>query len=183
MARRKNVIVCPWAASDRVGRQTLTVPVYGGRHIGALATMGSVGVSNQSVEIDVRTVDGLLDASDRATRPVTFIRCDVVGHEAAVLTGAARTLDTHRPAVLVEIEQRHQSSPIRATFEMMGSYGYEAYFIRASSLWALSSFDLERDQLSMVPDGFVPYSMPRNYVHYFLFVRPGTDLTGLVSAA
>jgi len=183
MTRRRNVFVYQAAASDREGSQRLTVPVYHGRGLGALATLGDVGVSKQVVDVEVRTVDGLLEERDRLTGPLSFIRCDVVGHEASVLAGAAETLRAHRPALLVEIEQRHQRSPIQETFDLLAGFGYEGYFVRGHALLSLSSFDLQRDQLSLVPEGFVPYGMPVDYVHYFLFVRPGTELTDVSPTA
>lgn len=179
VGRRKSVVVCPWAASDHRGRQALAVPVHRGRHLGALATLGSVGVSTDAVEIDVRPLDDALSDDGHDARGVAFIRCDVVGHEASVLAGAAQTLRTSQPALLVEIEQRHQDSPVQGTFDLLQGHGYEGYFLRSSSLFPLESFDLERDQLSRVPAGFVPYGMPEGYVHYFLFVRPGTELGAL----
>lgn len=173
---RRNVSVYQVAASDHEGNERLAAPVYQGRGLGALATLGDVGVSNQTVDVEVRTVDGLLAERARPAGPISFIRCDVVGHEASVLAGAGRTLRAHQPALLVEIEQRHQRSPIQETFDLLAGFGYEAYFVRGHSLVGLSSFDVQRDQLSLVPEGFVPYGMPAGYVHYFLFVRPGTDL-------
>jgi FkbM family methyltransferase len=179
-ARRTNVVICPWAASDHGGSERLTVPVFGGRDLGALATLGRSAETTHTVDVDVRTVDGMLARDGGTTRRVTFVRCDVVGHEAAVLAGAAHTLRTHQPALLVEIEQRHQPTPIRDTFDMLGSHGYQGYFIRRDSLVPLAMFDLQRDQLSLVPDGFVPYGMPADYVHYFLFVHPATASAGRV---
>ena len=39
--------------------------------------------------------------------PISFIKCDVEGHEFAVLRGAERLLARSKPALLVEIEERH----------------------------------------------------------------------------
>lgn len=174
VGRRANVAVCAWAASAESGRRTLTVPVYDGRELGALATLGALDVPSQSVVIESRTVDDLVDGAGAG--PVAFIRCDVVGHEAAALRGGQRCLRRDRPAVFVEIEQRHQEKPIQATFDYLLAFGYEGYFLRAGAFLPLASFDLARDQLSFLTADFVPYGMPAGYVHYFLFVRPGTDL-------
>jgi FkbM family methyltransferase len=178
MARRRNVTVCPWAASAELGRRTLAVPVYEGHRLGALATLGGVSVAHESVEIDSRPLDTVLARRD-ADRPVTFLRCDVVGHERAVLEGAAGIIAAHHPSVFVEIEQRHQPGPVTATFDYMAGLGYEGLFLRNGSFFPMADFDLQRDQLSFVTADFVPYGMPAGYVHYFLFVRPGTSLDGL----
>jgi FkbM family methyltransferase len=172
--RQANVTVCAWAASAEPGRRTLTVPVYEGRALGALATLGELDVPSQSVSIESRTVDDLFDDAD--ARPLSFIRCDVVGHEAAALRGANGCLRRDRPALFVEIEQRHQEAPIQATFDHLQGLGYDGYFLRAGTFFPLESFDPERDQLSFLTSSFVPYGMPAGYVHYFLFVRPETDL-------
>jgi len=178
MVGRPNVTVCPWAASAQTGRQTLTVPVHEGHRLGALATLGDVPVASDSVEIESRTVDALIEGSDRG-RPLTFLRCDVVGHERSVLEGAARTLRTYQPSLFVEIEQRHQAPPVNETFNWLRDRGYEGYFLRNDSFLPIELFNLERDQLAFLTSDFVPYGMARGYVHYFLFVRPGTDLDGL----
>jgi FkbM family methyltransferase len=178
MAGRSNVTVCPWAASARPGRQVLTVPIFEGHRLGALATLGGVSVAGDAVEIDVRTVDDLLDGIDGRPK-VTFIRCDVVGHEAAVLAGADRTLRTDQPALFVEIEQRHQSAPIEGTLDRLRELGYAGYFLRRDAFFPVASFDVQRDQLSLIPSTFVPYGMPVGYVHYFLFARPDTALERL----
>jgi FkbM family methyltransferase len=178
MAGRPNVSVCPWAASERAGSQTLTVPVHHGHRLGALATLGNLSVVSDSIEIQSRTLDDLL-AGVVPAGPVTFIRCDVVGHERAVLAGADRTIRAHHPCLFVEIEQRHQSGPIGETLQHLARRGYEGYFLREGSFLPVESFDLERDQLSFLTSDFVPYGMPAGYVHYFLFVPPGTSLDGL----
>jgi FkbM family methyltransferase len=177
-ARRGNVTVCPWAASAQAGGATLTVPVFEGHRLGALATLGDVSVAGESVGIESRTLDDLLDGRDDP-RPVSFIRCDVVGHERAVLEGAHRTLGTHGPSLFVEIEQRHQSRPVAETLELVRDHGYDGYFLRAGSFFPVAEFDVDRDQLSFLTSEFVPYGMPSGYVHYFLFVRPATVLDGL----
>jgi FkbM family methyltransferase len=190
VGRRGNVTICAAAASDRAGRQMLKVPVYRGHQLGALATLGQAPehsravVAVAAVAVDMITIDELLepatDGRGGLQGGLRFIRCDVVGHEAAVLTGADRTLRTLRPAIWVEIEQRHQPRPIQETLDRLMAYGYEGYFARHRQLVPLNAFDLERDQLQFVGPDFVPFHMPLNYVHYFLFVPPKTDLGSLL---
>jgi FkbM family methyltransferase len=171
--RRRNITVCPVAASDRNGRRHLSVPVYRGHRLGALSTLGAPPpVASTTFDVDVRTVDDLLGGVDLAARPVTFLRCDVVGHEYEVLAGASRTLTSCRPSLLVEIEQRHQERPVEETFDRLASLGYRGFFLDGQDLRPLADFDVERHQLALVPNTFVPYDMPEGYVHYFLFVTP-----------
>ncbi len=180
-ARRANIRLCPGAASDQPGRHALAVPVYRGHRLGALATLGAATVTAEQIEVDLVTVDGLLGQDTNRAAEVSFIRCDVVGHEAAALTGAQGVIRDHRPALLVEIEQRHQAGPIQETIDHLLGHGYDGYFVRYRRLVPVEQFDLQRDQMAFVGPEFVPYSMPPGYVHYFLFVRPGTYLDDLVA--
>jgi FkbM family methyltransferase len=176
---RPNIMLCAGAASDHAGRQILAVPVYRGHRLGALATLGKPAPASEPVEIDVVMVDSLLSEADRALG-VDFIRCDVVGHEDAALAGAEATIRGHRPALFVEIEQRHRADPVQTTLDRLLGYGYDGYFVKGPRLVPLAQFDLEKDQLAFLDATFIPYGMPPAYVHYFLFVRPGTDLRELV---
>jgi FkbM family methyltransferase len=176
--RRPNVTVCPWAASAEAGSRTLTVPIHEGHRLGALATLGDVAVAGETVAIESRTVDGLL-AGREGGRPLSFLRCDVVGNERAVLAGADQTLRAYQPTLFVEIEQRHQPRPVQETFDHLGRLGYDGWFLRGGTFRPIAAFDLQRDQLAFVTSDFVPYGMPAGYVHYFLFVRPGAPLDGL----
>ena len=55
--------------------------------------------------VELTTLDALVDGLglDR----LAFVKVDVEGAEGALLDGAARTLARHRPALLLEIEDRH----------------------------------------------------------------------------
>ncbi|MER6996991.1 FkbM family methyltransferase [Streptomyces sp. NPDC000410] len=110
-----NVTVHRTALGERAQRQgTMSVPrrrllpVHGRAYL----TEGASGpgpnvefTGSRPVATPVRTVDGLCHhmGLDR----VDFIKADVEGAEAAVLSGARNTLLRHRPALLLEIEDRH----------------------------------------------------------------------------
>jgi hypothetical protein len=79
------------------------------------------------------------------------MKCDVEGHELAVLRGAEQTLRRCLPTILIEIEQRHQGGDIRETFAFLTDLGYGGHFLRDRDLCALEEFDLDRDQ--RVPRG------------------------------
>jgi FkbM family methyltransferase len=168
--RRGNVTVHPLAVSDRAGAATLRVPVHHGHRIDALASLEPVPSAEQdSCQVPVTTLDTLL-AGEPA---VSFVKCDVEGHEQQVFVGAARLIDRCRPVVLTEVEQRHRDDDIAATFGLFTAAGYRGWLVRPDSLRPLADFDVARDQLAFLGQEFVPYSMPAGYVCDFLFCPPG----------
>jgi FkbM family methyltransferase len=179
--RLRNVTVHPVALSDRSGSGTLNVPVVRGRRVGTLASLTVPswhdGLEHIAVAVDLRPLDALLPADGP---PVSFVKVDVEGHELAVLRGAAATLRS-LPAMLVEIEQRHQTTDIRATFEHIRAMGYIGFALGSRALMPLDEFDVARDQLAFFTGEKAPgRAVPSAYIHDFLFVRPGTEVSRLL---
>ncbi len=90
------------AASERAGKAYLEInPHHPGDH----------KLADHGIAVSAVTIDGLMAA--RKWPPVGLIKIDVQGAEARVLKGARRTLERHRPALFVEIEdgglRRHGS--------------------------------------------------------------------------
>ena len=174
-ATRPNVRFHAVALSARPGSAELVVPRAEGRPDVALATLEQRPGDADRVEVPVETLDRAL--ADRR-RPVAFVKCDVEGHERAVLEGAAELLEKDAPTLLVEIEQRHQQDDIRETFRLLDEIGYDGYAVRSDGLAPVAEFDLERDQLRFVRAAPDATAMPSDYVNDFLFVsrRRSLDL-------
>ncbi|WP_079063413.1 FkbM family methyltransferase [Streptacidiphilus griseoplanus] len=109
-----NVTVHRTALGERSHQGTMSLPrrrllpVHGRAYL----TEGATGPGpntefavSRPVPTQVRTVDELCDRL--RLRKVDFIKADVEGAEAAVLAGARNTLLRDRPALLLEIEDRH----------------------------------------------------------------------------
>jgi FkbM family methyltransferase len=172
---RGNVTVHALALSDAAGTTSLQLPVFHGHAIDALATVGRVtSAPSVSVDVAVRTLDDML-ADEHG--PVSFVKCDVEGHEHHVLRGGLRVIREHRPVIVVEIEQRHREDPISSTFGMLSDLGYSAYYLTEDGIRDLETFDVQRDQLAYLSDGFVPYGMPAGYVNDFLFVPSEREMS------
>jgi FkbM family methyltransferase len=80
------------------------------------------------VDIEIQTLDGLC-ASAGLTR-LDFIKIDVEGAELRVLEGGQRTIETYRPALLVEIEDRHAERFRSSAADVVGwltGRGYAMY--------------------------------------------------------
>lgn len=168
--RRGNITVHPLAVSDRSGTAVLRVPVRDGQPVDALATLeGSQSEQGQDCEVSLRTLDEVLAGERR----VSFLKCDVEGHEQRVFDGAARTLGQDRPVVFAEVEQRHRDDPIENTFAFFTDAGYRGWFVAESELRPLAEFDLARDQLGPLEGRLLPGGRPHGYVNDFLFLPPG----------
>ncbi|WP_017595451.1 FkbM family methyltransferase [Nocardiopsis potens] len=102
------------ALGAREGGAVMSVPVRRGLpvHGRAFVTDGASGkgpneefAGERAVPVSVRTVDGLVESGELGR--VDFVKADVEGAEPLVLEGAEKTLERYRPALLLEIEDRH----------------------------------------------------------------------------
>jgi FkbM family methyltransferase len=85
--RDREVVI--WVPRDSSGSGTLTRP--SGRTTRAMPT-----------SVRLQTLDEALD--DARLTGLMVIKLDVEGHETAVLRGGARTLQSHRPAIVCEVD-------------------------------------------------------------------------------
>ena len=169
--RRGNITVHSLAVSDRSGSETLRIPVHRGHPIDALASLEpSRRPDEDNCRVSLCTLDGLLARERR----VSFLKCDVEGHEQRVFEGATRILHRDHPVVLTEVEQRHRADPIENTFGFFARAGYRGWFLAKDGLRPLEEFVITRDQLDFLDDRFLPYGVPKGYVCDFLFCPPGT---------
>lgn len=123
------------AASDTSGTSTLWLP-GGGR--GAEGRASLVHQGGQPVPVRTVTVDSL------GLTGVRFIKVDVEGHEAAALRGAAVTIQRDSPALLVELETRHQE--IDAVTGLLAGWGYQGSVLHRGRWVPLADFDLVAHQ-------------------------------------
>jgi FkbM family methyltransferase len=162
-----NLEVHPVALSDSAGTARLYVPVEHGDTIGAVGSLVQPrGGDCETVDVETTRLD---DALGDAAARVSFIKCDVEGHELAVLRGAERILTEARPSLLVEIERRHAGERMEETFEYLASLGYEGFAVRPEGPAPLAEFDVERDQLAFLGQDFETGTMPPGYVNDFYF--------------
>jgi FkbM family methyltransferase len=134
------------------------------------------GDAHATVTVQTKRLNDTLGPD--AERPISFVKCDVEGHELAVLRGAEAVLE-RRPVVLIEVEQRHQDNPIEDVFDLFARHGYEGYVMEGASLRPLAEFDVVRDQVAFLRPYAVFTAAPAGYLHNFLFVAADTDVTSL----
>jgi FkbM family methyltransferase len=72
---------------------------------------------------------------------VGFIKIDVEGHEKAVLEGAAKTIDSNRCNLLIEMEERHCQGVVQNVKELFESKGYVGFFADKNEILSIEFFN------------------------------------------
>jgi FkbM family methyltransferase len=168
-AGKPEIAIHATALSSHPGAGTLTIPVddRGIEHDASATIEGAGFAQSRNVAVPLRTLDSF------DFREVRLIKIDVEGHEYGVIEGAAATLASSRPALLVEIEQRHSARPIGAVFDKITSYGYQGFFLEQGRLNTLEKFDLTRHQ------AMSDFGVSRDaYINNFLFLHQSPVAAG-----
>jgi FkbM family methyltransferase len=135
----------PYAVSDRRGTAKLRLPYGhdGSRKYGR-ATIDpdnrfdpEVIARTEEIEVETRRID------DYELPDVGFIKIDVEGHELAVLGGAEATLARHKPNLLIECNDEHQSDAVKRLSEWLDIHEYSAVFLDDRALRPINEY--ERD--------------------------------------
>jgi hypothetical protein len=128
--------------SDKEGEDDLFIPVENGKLQTGLATLNKKNQGEGNIrKVKTRRLDDML--RERNQR-VSFIKCDVEGHELEVFRGASDILKSDRPNLLIEIEQRHFDAPIESRFKFFQENGYIGFFLSyANGAKQLKKVDLD----------------------------------------
>jgi FkbM family methyltransferase len=165
------------------GLATIYVPQHDGRNVLTRASLiadanGDVPLAEYTV-----TVVGL----DRLVDHADLLKVDVEGRELDVLRSGAKLLESSRPIVVVEVEQRHHGrAEAQEVFDHLAAMGYQGFFVRnvapQPSLHPLSEFDFDADQGidSAKPIGG---DAEGTYINNFIFVQPDAVDTLRAAAA
>lgn len=150
------------ALSSRSGAANLHIPIdkSGIEHDASASIENSCLGLVRDQSVPLQTLDSFKFEN------ITLIKIDVEGHEYSVIEGAALTLTSSRPALLIEIEQRHITRPISEVFEKIQSFGYIGFFMMAEKLVPLDNFDVARHQPMEQFGG-----SKTGYINNFLFLH------------
>jgi FkbM family methyltransferase len=168
---QRPLVVHPAALSRAAGKAQLWVPEIDGRTYAERAFLSErPPLGAKPVEVRLATLDGELGAD--ASR-VAFIKCDVEGHESAVLAGAPETLEHSRPAILVEVEERHCGRPLDEALHDLVPDDYSAWAVTTRGLRPAGDIDIEREHRA--PLRAAGHATPGpEYVNDFLLLPGGT---------
>jgi len=147
--------------SSETGEGELCIPFDGNEMLSGYASLGRHQDNEQVRKVNVDTLDHFL--KDRQKR-ISFIKCDVEGHELEVFKGAIDILQKDRPNLLIEIEQRHVSAPIADHFTFFDGMGYQGFFLddngKVCNLNSTSIDELSAGQISG----------QNRYINNFIFI-------------
>lgn len=148
---RPKTRVFPIALSDRIGTQTIRIPLIAGKAVTTRATLESdvqeVGqTGSEEITIQTSTIDAF--AEHENLKDVGLIKIDVEGHELHVVRGAVKTLQSFKPVLMIEMEQRHHTQPLKDVIAEVEKLGFAGYYLDVVA-WALkpvSSFSVDQFQ-------------------------------------
>jgi FkbM family methyltransferase len=166
-----NLQIISFGLSSSTGTLTMRRP-----HVGSGGAtfyfLGEAVEGMEELKVPVTTLDEFLGDHDD---PVSFIKCDVEGHEHDVFLGAERTLKTHMPTLLFEsgraVEEKDE------LFRYLVDLGYDGYFFHVTP----------KDHNTYLHRGrghYIHYSEHANHPHCrpsvfhrnYFFVPQGTQL-------
>ena len=116
-------------------------------------------VQVREIEVPIRTLDSFRLAN------VGFIKIDVEGHEPAVLRGARALLAASHPALLMELELRHNPTVFEDVWSLLDPLGYRMLACTREGLVAV-----DRSRMAEIQKGR-PEPNP-DYLYNFVFAPP-----------
>ncbi|MGC4189964.1 MAG: FkbM family methyltransferase [Thermomicrobiales bacterium] len=166
---RLPVDVVETALSDHSGVATMRIPKLHGYEKTALSSLettvqASADVAIETRDVPVRTLDEVMSVY---AKPVSFIKIDVEGHELPVLAGAEGTIRTHKPAILIEInDDLGGERSATDVFAWIVAQGYHGEFLEDGRYRRpISAFDVTRHQTAASDD-----VLSDAYVNNFIFL-------------
>ena len=156
--RYPNIETYNLALSDRDGTAEFLVPKAGFNFptaaVVSTAEQLPVGdpVGYRQLTLPVRRLDHL--ASELNLVDVSFVKCDVEGHELPVMRGAQTLLESQLPVISLEIlrEKWPVGNPLKsAVAQFLASMGYQAYQIKLGTLVGVEEFDPKIENFLFLP--------------------------------
>lgn len=123
--------------SDQQGQATLSRNLA---HLGGASIARDLPDADDSFTIPLTTLDAYID--EHADRPVSFIKCDVEGHEPEVFRGGMLTLRRDRPTLLFELHDKQvRESDL---FEQLESIGYACFYLHEGRQNSIGTLEANR---------------------------------------
>ena len=134
----KNVELFCCGVSEIAGEAVMEIPSFkkGGDnfYMARIVSGENRGANgNKRIQVRLRSLDEILLGSKSQ---IKFIKCDVEGHELAVVKGARTVIEKFRPAWLIEVsyDPDEIGSPSNELFSILRSYGYKVFWFNGDNL-------------------------------------------------
>lgn len=133
----KNVELVNCGVSEINGSASMDIPLYesGGENFyEAMIVDENTDSSLRRVRVNLKTLDSLF--SEWPYNDISFIKCDVEGHELQCIKGAADIIKSSKPAWLIEIsgDPDDLTSTAYETFKLLNEKGYKAFWFDGTNL-------------------------------------------------
>lgn len=162
------------AVSSSVGVAELVVPKSRSGHV--LASLHPRLRRENGDQVDVFNVKTVTIDSLQLSK-VDFIKIDVEGFEDDVIKGAELVLDTHKPIILCEIEERHNPGGLDRINKYLSEKGYEGYFFKSNQMHDIQDFCIDKYQ--NYAESHTKTEQNRSnidYINNFMFIHRERDL-------
>jgi len=174
----ENLTVYNLALGNADGEMLISLPTVGGEIDYALASLRPLDAGEyEKVETQLVKVAKFDDFQREIDfSKIDFVKIDVEGFELQVLLGMQQLLQWNEPALLIEVEQRHNPK-YRDVFDYLSVRQYEPYFTQDGV--ALQRFDLEdlpilQSHERLLADEARKFRLGerKNYINNFFFLQP-----------
>ncbi|MGA8614676.1 MAG: FkbM family methyltransferase [Xanthobacteraceae bacterium] len=161
-----NVAVENVALSSATGETTLRIPINRRNNaVDDLATIEPKNPLQSDVVVTEKVATKRLD--DYGFPGCDFIKIDVEGHEEAVLDGAARLIDTQRPVIMIELDDRFNPGIINRVSERLKSFQYSGYRFFDGGLHRLDDSGRDENHNFIFIPGDLALAAPRKVPRYW----------------
>jgi len=176
----RNVTAHKLALGCETGKMDISLPTLNDTSAFGYATLRSLA-ENEYEKVDKQEVNVVklddFEGQIDFTR-IDFIKIDVEGFEMEVLRGMTRLVETRKPALMIEIEKRHNSSYLDV-FRYLSGLSYEPYMtVDGVRLQRLDIDNLptlqsnERLMRDWNGDRTLRRGEHKNYINNFFFLQP-----------
>ena len=171
---RPNVTLHPIALGAAAGEALLEVPSVAGVAQEQWASLAkdyeAIRRADPRVDAIARHPVRVMRLDDLALPGVTGIKLDVEGAEEEAILGGAETIRAARPAMTIEIEERHRPGSTIAVPALLARLGLEGFYALDGAWHPAACFDAARLQRASPSPANFTASDP--YVFIFCFVPP-----------
>ena len=138
-----NIIPLNYALGDFEGTVIMEVPIgddgYSNFYRSRILSTYDNDINRNVFRVKLKPLDQII--SNSKSKPITFIKCDVEGHEYSVVMGGKHTIELSMPALLIEISGNVniKNTEPQQLLSYLTSIGYSAWFFDGVKLSKFSS--------------------------------------------